>query len=102
MRQQEASTGVVEFPTITCSTFKWHCPLTGPIPLLDETLSLAVERHIKRLQQRGCGAVKAVPESEAYSKFVALAQIQLCSQRDVAICRERELPIHLEVVHQIS
>ena len=93
---------MIKFPSITCCTFKWHYPLSCSIPLLDKPLPLSLEWHIKRLQQRGCGAVKAVAEGEANSKFVAGGQIQLCSQRDIPITRKRELPVHLEVVHQIG
>src|SRR5574341_140395 len=102
MRQKEALTDVIEVSSVACDFLQWRRALAGSVPLLDETLALLFKRDVKRLKQRGRRAMEAVPESQAESKFVAFAQIQLSSERDVPIGSERELPIHLEVVHEIG
>ena len=53
--------------------------------------------HAERLIQRRHGAMQLVAEAEAEGEGVALAQIDLGGQRDVAVGRGGELIVHLEV-----
>ena len=67
------------------------------IPLLEEARAMLGERIGERLIQGGHGAIELAAEAEAERERVALAQIDLGGQRDVAVERGGELIIHLEV-----
>src|SRR5436853_7391529 len=95
VHQQKAVAHVIELSAIACKVFEWQEARAGAIPLLDESFSLLGEGLIERLQEGGCGVVKALSKCEAERELIALAEVQLAGQRDVSIFGQVKLPIHL-------
>ena len=67
------------------------------IPLLEEAGAMHRERLGERLIQCRHGAIELAAESQAKRERVALAQIDLGGERDIAVDRGGELIVHLEI-----
>ena len=71
------------------------------MPLFVEALQVLVERGGYRAQGRGQSSVMSLAEADRHHKFAVHVRLDLPGQGNVAIERGAELPIHLEVVHQV-
>jgi hypothetical protein len=66
-------------------------------PLFEEAGAMRGERIGERLIESSHGAIELAAEAEAKGERVALAQIDLGGERDIAVERGGELIIHFEV-----
>src|ERR1700688_3124509 len=62
---------------------------------------MQVKRYSQRLNQVGSGTFIALSEGNGDREFISAPQIDFTGQRDVTFLGGGELPVHLEIVHQI-
>ena len=67
----------------------------------DVRFSMEIERYCKRLQQVGCSALVAVPQSNCDCEFISALKIDFTGQRNVSILSGAEFPVHVEITHQV-
>src|SRR5438067_12071403 len=81
---------------------EWRQPSAGANPLSYEPLLVVGEGEAERLGQCRHCVMEGLAEGESKHEFVALREIQLSSQSDIAILGRVELPVELIVVRKIG
>ncbi len=71
--------------------------MANTLPLLDEAPAVSGEGSAQRLRSRDQGVMEALAEGKRQHEFLALPDIEFPGQRDVAVRRTVELPVHAEV-----
>src|ERR1043165_10117954 len=73
----------------------------GALPLPDIRFAVAIKWFSQGKKQLGhCGLVTAAT-GNGDGEFVTTVQFDFSCERDIALLGGAELPIHLEIVHQI-
>src|SRR5436189_1434112 len=81
---------------------EWRQPSGGAVPLSYEPPLVIGESEAKRLGECRHCVMEGLAEGESKHEFVTVREIQLSSQRDVAILGRVELPVELIVFRKIG
>src|ERR1700722_16004487 len=97
MGEQQLGSAAIESAVVAGEFIERNDMTARAMPLLEESSTMLRERLGQRLIQRRHGAIELAAEAEAKRERVALAQIDLGGERDVAVECGGELIIHLEI-----
>ena len=97
MGEKQLGAAAIESAAVTGKLIERNDMTARAMPLLEEAGTMLSERFRERLIQRRHCAIELAAEAEAQREGVALAQIDLGGERDVAVECGGELIVHFEV-----
>src|SRR5262249_51649035 len=102
VREQQPMARLMEAPAVATRSREGCDPMAGAAPLLDETFAVLRVGEAQRLNQVRRRAVQAVAEAQAERELEPTTQVELSRERDVAVLRDIELPVHAEVAVEVG
>src|SRR3984957_17799838 len=73
----------------------------SPAPLQNKPLETVIERCAESSQSCRQGGVMPFAKRDRDHKLAVHADVNLAGQRDIAVSRRTEFPVHCEVIHQV-